>query len=127
MKKITKYKLTSSCGEREFETTKIIKTVNILKITEKTGTYGDPISFRTEPKRETFTEYYEGIKAISLPSREPAEVEILETKDTNEIDINLEPPKAGLSRKHLEKSLSNYDEFKEKKIKTYSDEIKWAN
>lgn len=81
--------------EYEFETTRVTKRVNTISITERTDDNGNPISDRANPNVSAESEMYEEIHAISLPSRQPAKVEVIERevlsppKDTPEPEAPL--------------------------------------
>jgi uncharacterized protein (UPF0216 family) len=82
-KVITKYRLKSTFGyETEFEVTRVRVVETRIKAT--TDDEGYPISGRQKPKVEKIIRH--GLEAISLPSRRPAEVEVLETKEMNETE-----------------------------------------
>lgn len=78
---ITKYKLEPAfSNEMEYEVT--IHTVVETKKSNVVDDEGYVISDRRPPKVETSTKY--GISAISLPSKKPAKVIILEERDMTE-------------------------------------------
>jgi hypothetical protein len=78
--KILKYKLLSQNGEEfEFETTRIVETTTTIKTSKRTDEFGNIISAREGIKSDVKQDVKEGISAISLPSRTPAIVEIIET------------------------------------------------
>ena len=67
--------------EYEFEVTRVVKTTQIEKITYTSDDNGNPLSQINEPDREITVDTNEGIVAVSLPSREPAAVEIVSTEE----------------------------------------------
>ena len=86
MAKIKKYRLKSQRDEEEeFEVTKITKTIRTTELTQKVDGEGNIISARHGTKSKNTIETQEGIVAVSLPSRTPAIVEILETEGEDAI------------------------------------------
>jgi len=78
--RIIKYKLTSQNSEEyEFEVTDIIKTETTVTSIRKVDENGTIISAREVTRTEVKSEVNEGILAVSLPSKTPAIVEIMET------------------------------------------------
>lgn len=78
--RIKKYKIKSLNSEEvEFEVTKVTETKTTLTVTQKVDGEGNLISARNGIKTSSQSDVKEGISAVSLPSRTPAEVEILET------------------------------------------------
>ena len=91
---IEKYKLTSKFSEEnEFETTKTRKTYTEFSMTSKTDDEGNQLkqNIPTPPVHKQY--HVEEITAVSLPSRTPAKVEILETIDDNPPVENQNIPK----------------------------------
>lgn len=79
---IKKYKLTAeNSSEVEFEVTRIRRTTTTTSYIETVDDEGNIISLREERKPKAETTIDEGLSAVSLPSRMPANVEILEKFD----------------------------------------------
>ena len=70
--------------EMEFEITKITETTTRVEQVSETDERGNPLSAIVKPKTTTITKVKEGISALSLPSRTPAFVKILESSQSNE-------------------------------------------
>mgnify|MGYP001560051002 CR=1 FL=1 len=84
---IKKYKITSKfIEENEFETTKIRKTTTVLTTKTVTDDEGNLISSSSVLPPSVNTYITEEITAVSLPSRTPADVEIIERIDDQNED-----------------------------------------
>lgn len=113
MAKITKYKLKSKFPEElEFEVKRIgriIQETTLIQEVDEDGNILSPRGTRGEPAKNS---YEEGITAVSLPSRTPAEVTILEVQEDATIpaqinadsqpEIESDRPKAINLTAHLE-------------------------
>ncbi len=91
---IKKFKLTAKFSEEnEFETTKTRTTTTIMEAPTITDDYGNLLSASNVIKPKVKTKITEEISAVSLPSRTPAFVEILEIIEDNPESDEEETPK----------------------------------